>query len=162
MSAVLKDERDALLESLETEVAVLLRRARRMIALRATMVHPDLQPTSYVVLNVLNERGPLRASHVAEIFSLDKGAVSRQVQHLEDLGLVSREPDPDDRRAQVISLTDHARERMDEVLEVRRARLRTRLGDWGDDRLDTFVHSLRLYNSALGWIDDAEIPTLSC
>lgn len=153
-------QRDDLLESLEIEVAVLVRRARRVIALRAAMVHPDLLPTSYVVLTVINERGPLRASQIAEMFSLDKGAVSRQVQQLADLGLITREQDSCDRRAQVISLTDDARARLAEIRAARRVRLRSRLGDWEDDRLDDFVGSLRLYNSALAWIDDAEIPNL--
>lgn len=156
-----RDERDRSLETLETEVAVLVRRARRVIALRATMIHPDLLPTSYVVLSVLNERGPLRASQIAEVFTLDKGAVSRQVQHLTDLGLVTREPDPDDRRAQVISLTDFARARLAEVLVARRRRLRERLGHWDDEQLDSFLDGLRLYNSALAWIDDTEIPNLN-
>lgn len=154
------DERDGLLESLEHEVVVLVRRARRVIALRATLVHPDLLPTSYVVLTVISDRGPLRASQIAEIFSLDKGAVSRQVQHLSDLGLVTRETDPEDRRAQVISLTEAARERIAEIRAVRRVRLRERLGEWEDGRLDGFVSSLRLYNSTLDWIDDADLPNL--
>ena len=34
---------------------------------------------------------------------MDKGAVSRQVQHLVDLGLVDRQPDPDDGRATLLA-----------------------------------------------------------
>lgn len=156
------DERDLLLESLETEVAVLMRRARRVIALRAAMVHPDLMPTSYVVLNLINERGPLRASHVAETFALDKGAVSRQVQHLTELGLVERSPDPDDRRASMLSVTDEGHERLAAVLASRRARLRERLDDWGDGQLAEFVDHLGHYNSALEWIDDVDVPVGGC
>ena len=51
-------------------------------------VHPDLQPASYLMLAYLVEHGPLRARPSPRRFDIDKGAVSRQVQHLVDLGLV--------------------------------------------------------------------------
>lgn len=146
-------DRDALLESLEREVGVLMRRARRVMAVRAALVHPDLMPTSYIVLAHINDRGPVRASEVADFFDLDKGAVSRVVQHLVELGLVERSPDPQDRRATLLAPSDEARERMGRVVLERRARLKERLDEWDDAGLTDFVGHLSRYNLALESIE---------
>ena len=86
-----------------------MRRVRRALSERAALVHPSLQPSSYVMLAHLIEAGPRRSSDIAEAFDLDKGAVSRQVQHLVELGLVERTPDPADGRATILTATTEAR-----------------------------------------------------
>ncbi|MCD4533607.1 MarR family transcriptional regulator [Nocardioides sp. cx-169] len=139
-----------LLRHLEQEVGVMMRRVKRVVAVRAELVHEDLQPAAYLMLSYVAEHGPLRASSMAEIFSTDKGAISRQVQHLVDLGLVVRVPDPDDRRAWLVSATDEAAARLDEVARHRRQWLDERLGDWTDERLEDFTRLLMDYNEVLG------------
>ena len=137
------------LRHLEQEVAVMIRRVKRVVALRAALVHEDLQPAAYLMLGYVAEYGPLRASSMVEIFSTDKGAISRQVQQLEDLGLVVRLPDPDDRRASLVSATDDAVARLEEVASHRRKWLDERLGDWSDERLAAFTAELTEYNQVL-------------
>jgi DNA-binding MarR family transcriptional regulator len=135
--------------ALEHEVGVLIRRVRRAIGERARLVHPDLQPMSYLILAHLAETGPMRSSALAETFGADKGAVSRQVQHLFALGLLDKAPDPEDGRATLLSPSDDACRRLDEVRQQRRRRLDERLGDWSDDDLDTLVTALGRYNRTL-------------
>jgi DNA-binding MarR family transcriptional regulator len=135
--------------ALEHEVGVLIRRVRRAIGDRARAVHPDLQPMSYLLLAHLAESGPMRSSALAETFGADKGAVSRQVQHLSDLGLLDKAPDPEDGRATLLSPSDDARRRLDEVKQQRRRRLDERLGDWSDKDLDALVTALGRYNRTL-------------
>ena len=137
------------LRHLEQEVGVLIRRIRRVIAERAHLVHEDLQPASYLMLGYVAEHGPLRASSMSEIFAIDKGAISRQVQHLVDLGLVGRISDPDDGRASLVSATDEAVRRLEAVAAHRREWLGDRLNDWSDERLDAFARELGAYNEAL-------------
>ena len=135
--------------ALEHEVGVLIRRVRRAIGERARAVHPDLQPMSYLMLAHLAESGPQRSSALAETFGVDKGAVSRQVQHLVDLALLDKSPDPDDGRAALLTVTDDARRRMADVQRHRRKYLDERLGDWSDDDLRQFVDMLARYNASL-------------
>jgi DNA-binding MarR family transcriptional regulator len=135
--------------ALEHEVGVLIRRVRRAIGERARLVHPDLQPMSYLILAHLAETGPMRSSAVAETFGADKGAVSRQVQHLSNLGLLVKAPDPEDGRATLLSPSDDACRRLDEVRQQRRRRLDERLGDWSDEDLDALVTALGRYNRTL-------------
>ena len=140
---------------LEQEVGVLIRRVRRVIGERARAVHESLQPASYLMLGHVAENGPIRASAVAEVFDIDKGAISRQVQHLIDLGLVERTPDPDDGRATLLSVTAEGARRMQDVAAHRRKWLEEQLGDWSEAQLDGFVRELGRYNSALSQPDSS-------
>jgi DNA-binding MarR family transcriptional regulator len=135
--------------ALEHELGVLLRRARRAIGERARAVHPDLQPMSYLMLAHVAESGPQRSSALAETFGIDKGAVSRQVQHLVDLALLDRNPDPADGRATLLSASEDASRRLEEVRRHRRRRLDERLGDWSDEDLEELVTALARYNRTL-------------
>lgn len=137
------------LKALEHEMGVLVRRLRRVIAERARMLHPDLSPVAYSMLMALNDSGPRRASDLVEIFSIDKGAVSRQVQTLLELGLIERSPDPEDRRAMILVITDEGSRRLANLAVTRRHEVSARLEDWSEEELSSFVRSLARYNSAL-------------
>jgi DNA-binding MarR family transcriptional regulator len=134
---------------LEQEVSILIRRVRRVIGERARAVHPDLQPASYLMLMFLAAEGPQRSSVVSERFGVDKGAISRQVQHLCDLGLLNRERDPADGRASLVSASADAVRRMQVVDRDRRAWLDDQLAEWTEDDLRGFVSGLARYNLAL-------------
>jgi DNA-binding MarR family transcriptional regulator len=134
---------------LEQELGVLIRRVKRVIGERARAVHPDLQPASYLMLTFLAADGPQRSSVVSERFNVDKGAISRQVQHLCDLGLLEREPDPLDGRATLISASADAVRRMAGVDRDRRRWLDEQLKEWSEDDLREFVTGLARYNGAL-------------
>jgi DNA-binding MarR family transcriptional regulator len=141
--------REETFRELEHEMGVLIRRIRRVIHERARLVHPDLQPASYLMLTYLAEAGPVRSSTIADAFGIDKGAISRQVQSLVDLGLVDRSPDPADGRATLLTLSADARRRTEEVTGDRRRFVDERLGDWSAEDLRTFTSALARYNAAL-------------
>jgi DNA-binding MarR family transcriptional regulator len=136
------------MRALEHEMGVLVRRIRRLIAERARLVHPELSPVGYSMLLALNE-GPARASELVDLFSIDKGAVSRQVQALLELGLIERTPDLEDRRAATLAITAEGRRRLETVAENRRAEIRGRLKSWKPEELRDFVGALTRYNSTL-------------
>lgn len=134
---------------LEHELGMLARRLKRVVAERAGEVHPDLQPSSYWMFTHLAESGPLRASALVEAFDLDKGAVSRHVQHLLDIGLLDRTPDPEDGRATLLSVTAEGARRLAAVDEHRRAWFAQVLGDWSDAELAGFAGELARYNATI-------------
>ena len=137
------------LRRLEQEVGVLIRRVKRVIGERSRAVHPDLQPASYLMLTYLAAEGPQRSSVLSERFGVDKGAISRQVQHLTELGLVERAPDPDDGRAALVSASPDAAHRLEAVERDRRRWLDERLSEWSEDDLRDFVTALARYNATL-------------
>ncbi len=143
------NDRIRTLHALEQEMGILMRRVRRALSERAALVHPSLQPSSYVMLAHLIEAGPRRSSDIADAFDLDKGAVSRQVQHLVELGLVERSPDPADGRATILTATTEAKRRVDEVSRLRIEQLDARLADWTEEDLDELVSRFARYNATL-------------
>jgi DNA-binding MarR family transcriptional regulator len=140
---------DETMRALEHEMGVLVRRIRRLIAERARMVHPDLSPVAYSMLMALNDSGPRRASDLVDIFSIDKGAVSRQVGALLDLGLIERSPDPEDRRAAILAITEEGSRRLGTIADLRRREVLERLSGWSDEDLKAFVDVMARYNNAL-------------
>ena len=138
------------LRRIEAEVGSLIRRVKRVMGERAREVHPDLHPMTYVILGHLADHGPMRGADLSGAFEMDKGGVSRQVQALVDLGLVERQPDPEDRRAILLDATTEGRKRLEVMSRHRRERFDRRLADWSDAELAGFARQLAAYNSALG------------
>ncbi|MFN3337089.1 MAG: MarR family transcriptional regulator [Thermomicrobium sp.] len=60
-------------------------------------------------LQLLATLGPLRASELAVMLGISRGAATRLVDALEHAGLAHREPDPRDRRAVLIAPTPTGR-----------------------------------------------------
>ena len=74
------------------------------------------QRAEYAVLPLLvtlAESGPMRSSDLAEAVFSDRSTVSRQVAHLVELGLVERCPDPADRRACRLVVTEAGAKTLD-------------------------------------------------
>jgi len=142
--------RDKMLDTLQLEVGVLMQRVRRVIGERARALHPDLQAGSYLVLTQIAQEETQRASDLCAALSIDKAAISRQVQHLLELGFIEARRDPEDGRATLLSLSDTGARRLADVGAQRRASLEQRLVGWRDDELDAFVSGLTRYNVTLG------------
>jgi DNA-binding MarR family transcriptional regulator len=56
-------------------------------------------------LATIDKDGPMRLAELAQIEQISAPSTTRLVSELEDQGLVSRRPDPDDGRAVLISIT---------------------------------------------------------
>lgn len=141
--------REDAIRGLEHEIGRLLRRVRRGLADRAVIVDPALGATAYPLLVTLVEIGPHRAGELAEMFALDKGAVSRIVHQLLELGLIERSPDPADGRASILSATDEAHRRFARLAEVRRAAVDERLADWEPETIEDLASGLARFNAAI-------------
>lgn len=98
-TAAVDDFTDAL--SRVVRLAALPRLAEQVQALAGT----PLDRSGYVLLVTLLDR-PHRIGELAEILTLDVSTVSRQVQALEGIGLVRREPHPTDGRSSLLAITD--------------------------------------------------------
>ncbi len=115
---------------------------------QAPRAHPQVDPMAYPLLFNLMRR-PMRVSALAEAVHVDVSTVSRQVSTLVDLGLVERGPDPDDGRAQALSVTDEGRELLMAIREGRERWIATLLTDWSDDDVRHFTDHLARFASDL-------------
>ncbi len=132
---------------IEQELVVLIRRVRRNMTRQAHAVDPGLHAGGYAVLLSVLEHDALRSKDLAEVLDVDKAVVSRQVAHLEGLGLVARTSDPADGRAQLVALTSEGRHRLETVRGRDRAEFARRLADWPAGDLTDFADLLTRYNA---------------
>lgn len=135
------------IESLEQELSVLWRRARAASQRVAKAVHPNLEPAAYGLLVLLQRRGPLRLTDLAAAIGVGKPSVSRQVVILEGLGLVEKQADPEDGRAQAISLTSLGQEQLLRAQRAREEHFRLLLSSWDEaevQALSTLLHKLNV------------------
>lgn len=149
MTDTMTRSREASLLSIEQEVGAVVRRVRRVLHERARTTHPDISAAAYLVLLHLDSNGACRSAELSEVLGIDKGAISRQVSHLIELGLVRSAPDPDDGRAHLLEITDECRRRLQDTAIVRRKLLDENLGGWSAADLDGFVSGLKRYNASL-------------
>jgi DNA-binding MarR family transcriptional regulator len=149
MMITMEAERDEALRDLEHEIGKLLRRVRRGLTERAALVDPSLNATAYPLLITLNEYGPHRAADLADLFALDKGAVSRVVHQLLELGLIERTPDPKDGRASILQVSQLGRERLTALADQRREEFGARLAGWDAENIRDLARGLARLNLAI-------------
>ena len=73
---------------------------------------------------------PVRATDLTDATALDLSTISRHLRGLEDAGLLTRSPDPDDRRASLLSVTDEGRAFVEDAVRARTAMLATATSGW--------------------------------
>jgi DNA-binding MarR family transcriptional regulator len=84
----------------------------------------------------------LRLSDLAASLELDVSTVSRQVRNLVDAGLVSRQADPDDGRAALLTLSTRGRDVLEAVRAARRHVLGQTLCGWSAPDRDALADAL--------------------
>ncbi|NMH98289.1 MarR family transcriptional regulator [Pseudonocardia sp. K10HN5] len=93
-----------------------------------------LSPTQMSVLGTVARRGPMGVSELADIEGVNPTMLSRIVAKLEDAGLIGRQPDPGDRRAVRVEVTE-AGAQLHRHLRAERTQLLTdRLADMPEGR----------------------------
>src|SRR5882757_9756617 len=109
------DEEDTLSEAF-WGVAHQLRHLRR-----ETLAPWDIAPSHSRALGVLMRHGAMRLSELSDHLHIAARSTTEVVDGLQDRGLVERLPDPNDRRATLVRLTDQGTELGAAVLSARAA-----------------------------------------
>ena len=141
------DDFRELLRTVDHELMAMLRLGRAVSWEIARDVHPNLEPNSYGLLLWLRRRGSTRLTDLAELTGISKGTLSRQVQALEQLGLVDRQPDPSDRRAALLSLSAEGQRRFDASRAARLAPFQQTMASWPREDLAVFARLLSRLNA---------------
>ena len=132
--------------ALERELRNLIRRSQSQGALLSALVHPDLDASIYPLLAYIEAHPGSQGSDLAAHFHVGRATISRQLQRLEDLGLIEREIDAADARRRAIELTADGRLRLAAAAEARVALLREVLADWTDTDIHTLAELLGRYS----------------
>ncbi len=144
-------KRQEILE-LEAQMVAIARRLRRVVGERAAELDPSLSSVGYLVLEHLRRNEPRSQKQIVDALSSEKGAVSRAIRELTDLGFVESLPDASDGRVQRAGITELGIERLDAVVGARRAAYAEKLKDWSPGEIKRLADDLARYNAAL---DDA-------
>src|SRR6185312_17049185 len=120
----------AAMEDLDVQLSLLWRRARAINRQLTRSVHPDLEPAAYGLLSVLMNEGQMRLTDLARHIGVGKPSISRQIALLAGIGLVQKEDDPVDGRAQLIALTPAGRAKMEAIASGRQQAFHDRLQGW--------------------------------
>lgn len=135
-------------EAIEQELTLLVRRAQK-VHLRGGPTEQVVERAAYGILAWLHDTGPLRPSELAAHFHLDASTISRQVASLEQAGLVTREPDAEDRRALRLRLTEGGQKVLSTTRAERRGVVRSLLESWSPEDLANFASLLAAFNAGL-------------
>jgi len=141
---------DDALQQVEHQLSLLWRRARSISHQLSRQVHPDMEPAAYGLLTIIRREGPIRLTDLASCIGVGKPSVSRQIAFLESIGLVYKEADPQDGRAQSIRLTEKGEEKMHQVQDARRQVFRERLGEWPLEDVQTLADYMGRLNAVYG------------
>ncbi|MFF0078126.1 MarR family winged helix-turn-helix transcriptional regulator [Streptomyces canus] len=103
----------------------------------------DLDRAAVTVLRNIAASDPVRPGVLAVRLSVEASHVTRQLRQLERIGYVVRVADPDDRRAQLVQLTDAGLAAEERIREVSRRGVELALADWTPDELERFATLFR-------------------
>jgi DNA-binding MarR family transcriptional regulator len=125
-------------------------------------IDPSVDPRLLVLLNLIADRGPIRAADLVDVLAVDQSTVSRQLAALEHHGLVQRSVDPTDRRAALVEVTPSGRESM----HLARIAWRRTLADitvgWDDARKQALLRSVQdLVDGLAAIVPQASVPPSS-
>jgi DNA-binding MarR family transcriptional regulator len=138
---------DVTTEQLIAELSALV--GRVMLVARGGDEGPALTITQRLALFELNGSEPLRLNELAERIVTSAPTASRAVDGLVALGFAERVPDPADRRAVQIRVTEYGRGRVAERVARVAESLGPALGTFATNDRERLVHLLAQLNSAL-------------
>jgi DNA-binding MarR family transcriptional regulator len=132
------------------QIGLFYRRAERLHhSLQAGAGEMPLERAAYGVLGRIAGGGPARISTLAGDLCVDLSTASRQVAALEAAGLVTRTPDPTDRRASLIQATETGSEVFAGTRGRWLAALRDLLADWTSAERREFARLFARFNEAI-------------
>ncbi|MGO4759806.1 MarR family winged helix-turn-helix transcriptional regulator [Streptomyces sp. 2MCAF27] len=117
-----------------TRITYLAGRARQHERLMA-LAGVSLDRAAVAILRYIAESESLRPGVLAVRLSVEASHVTRQLGQLERAGYVIRVPDPDDRRAQRVQLTDAGLVAVERIREAGRRGMAVALADWSPEDL---------------------------
>ena len=86
---------------------------RLAYSLRSVATRDGVTPTRLTAMGILDRKGPMRPGDLAARLNITAASMSRLTEALEQGRWVEREPDPDDKRACLLSLSSHGRSALD-------------------------------------------------
>lgn len=130
--------------------AIMLSAKESVIApMRPKLREYNITEPQWRVMRVINDRGATDATGLAEVGLLHAPSVTRILKELEARELVSREPDPNDRRRALVALSPQGREIVKSVSRHVLYVMREYSDRFGAQRLEHLLDELRALSAVI-------------
>ncbi|MEV5574091.1 MarR family winged helix-turn-helix transcriptional regulator [Spirillospora sp. NPDC052269] len=149
MSSATGDQSEAVAAVERAMVAIRRSQTRRTLGRLAGPGGMD--PTLFGVLDAIEGHGgPCAVTDVAAALGVDQPRASRLALRAEEEGLVTRGPDPSDRRRTLLELTAAGRDGLDRAHRMRRRLFAQVMADWPDGDRDEFARLITAFVTSFG------------
>lgn len=144
-----EQQRSDVVLAVEGELARMVRMTRRVLLHHATRFAEGVTPAGYWVMRYIAMNHPTAPGTLVAELDMDKSAVSRHLRTLHELGFVTGEPDPADRRARLFAPSAAALARMAELKAETQSLYADAFDDWADADLTAFARLLTEFNDRI-------------
>ncbi len=127
---------DRYLDKLDEMMPYVVRRLHQELA---QSLEEGITGNQFFVMKMINDRGQMTVSEVAEEFNVSLSAVTSLVDRLHKTGMVERRRSEDDRRVVWLELTERGRNIVGACLESRRRILRRYLDKLDEKELEFMI-----------------------
>lgn len=103
----------------------------------------QLKKNQTKIISILYHHEGLTSTELGKMLDIEKGGLTTIIDQLEHMGLVTRSPDPHDRRKQQLLLSPAGRAEMDKVMDSYTESLINMFKDVDQTQLLNFMDSLR-------------------
>lgn len=110
----------------------------------------SIESSDIPALYMLGMQGGCRAAALADALHVTRPTMSKQLQRLENAGLVAREPDPADGRASIVTLSGSGRTAYDALVTRGLDAVEAAVHTWQTDDREHFAELIRLFVTSLG------------
>ncbi|MGW7518344.1 MarR family transcriptional regulator [Streptomyces sp. NPDC054796] len=148
----------AVLDAMQHQVAVFARRAEQTRLGGVGQARNSMDRAAYLLLNRLDQEGPMGVKALAAGMGIDSSTVTRQVAPLVDSGLVKRTSHPEDGRAVVLQLSPRGAARLEQVRASRRDLMALLTEEWSEEERESFCTLLTRFNTSLLGIHPSTTP----
>jgi homoprotocatechuate degradation regulator HpaR len=129
-------------------IALLRARERVMGPIRDMLSGVGITEQQWRVLRVLEEEGPMEPTRIAELACLLLPSLTRILQKLDEKGLIARRPDREDKRKQIVQISDSGAELIAEHLPTSLAVLDQTRAKMGAERYEALLDLLNELEAA--------------
>lgn len=143
------NERADAVHLLEAEFGELGNRFRRLMHENAQRVSPGMLPAAYKVFTTIARRDQVTPSALADHMLMDRGQLSRTLRELEELGLITRSPDPADGRSSLLSATPEGHARLAAARAPQEGLLTDKLAEWSVEDIRSLTRLLHALTAGI-------------
>ena len=111
---------------------------KRQMSEQIESLDSEIAPMNIRVMKIITRKSPCTAIDIAHFLNRDKAQVTRLVNALINQELVKKSPNPEDKRSQLLILTDKGQEVMSKVSDLDRDMLKRMTKGMADDELEQF------------------------